>query len=189
MKLNEKSFNSTIKNISKNSEALAQDIHNAACFALAQANEHGNIGFGTRLLEAMGKKHDVKRVEKWLCHFGKFGMKKGELVYRARRDILPENLEAQQAKAEALPYWELTEQEHHKFVCDGLGLLRAAMNKYANAQGRIKAGIKDVEIKNEAVFAEVQALLDKFTPKPAPAVVEEKKTSKIKAAPVPELVA
>ena len=169
MKLTEKSFNSTLKAISKNGEALAQDIHDAACFALRQANEHGNVGFGTRLVEAMGKKHDVKRVEKWLCHFGKFGMKKGELVYRARRDILPENLEAQQDKAEAMPYWELTEQEHHKFTFDGVAMLHSIMNRYANAQGRLNAGIKDVEIKNESVVADIQAILDKYAPK-APVV-------------------
>ena len=81
----EKTFNSNIATIKKGSEALAQAIHAAGMFALAQANEHGNIGFAVRLVEAMGKKHDAQRVVKWLCHFGKFDVKKYEIYSKLGR--------------------------------------------------------------------------------------------------------
>ena len=41
----EKSFNSNIAAIKKGAEAMAMAIHNAGLFAIAQANEHGNIGY------------------------------------------------------------------------------------------------------------------------------------------------
>lgn len=157
----EKSFNVVLKAIAQGGEKLATMIHNAGLFALAQANEHGNTGFGERLITAMGKKHDVKRVEKWLCHFGKFGMKSGKLVYRARRDILPENLEAWQAKAAACPYWELTEQEHHKFTFDALSMLQGILNRHAKAVEKKNAG-DEVSIANEAALADVSAILNKY---------------------------
>ena len=50
--INEKQFNSTIKAIKSNAESLAQSIHDAGVFAIAQANLHGNDGFAVRLMEA-----------------------------------------------------------------------------------------------------------------------------------------
>src|SRR3970040_1648572 len=113
--LNEKGFNKALATIKKQGDELAQAIHDAGLFAVSQANEHGNTGFGVRLMEALGRKHDAKRVEKWLCTFGKFGIKDGELVYRKRKDINAENLDSTLQKASDTPYWELTKQEHHKF--------------------------------------------------------------------------
>lgn len=157
---NEKGFNATLKAITTGGDKLATLIHTAGLFALAQVNEHGNSGFGERLLEAMGKKHDAKRVEKWLCHFGKFGMKGGKLVYRARRDIAPENLDAWAKKADECPYWELTVQEHHKFVFDGIGMLSAIVNRHAKAKEHEAAG-DAVEIRNEGILTEIQAIINK----------------------------
>ncbi len=161
IKTTEKSFNATLKAIGTGGEKLASLIHSAGLFALAQVNEHGNTGFGERLLEAMGKKHDAKRVEKWLCHFGKFGMKSGALVYRARRDILPENLDAWAEKAEATPYWELTEQEHHKFSFDAISMLQGILNRHAKAKEKEAAG-DEVSIANESALADVTAILNRY---------------------------
>lgn len=163
--LTEKGFNATIKVITTGGDKLATMIHSAGLFALAQVNEHGNSGFGVRLIEAMGKKHDVKRVEKWLCHFGKFGIKAGVLIYRARRNILPENIDAWAEKANATPYWELTEQEHHKFSFDTLAMLQSILNRHTKALEKKGAG-EEVSIANEAALADVTAILNKYI-KPA----------------------
>lgn len=157
----QKAFNSSLATIKASGEKLAAAVHAAGLIALQQANEHGNDGFGVRLMEALGKKHDAKRVEKWLCHFGKFGMKAGKLVYRARRDIAPENLDAWAKKADECPYWELTVQEHHKFVFDGIGMLSAIVNRHAKAKEHEAAG-DAVEIRNEGILAEVQGIINKY---------------------------
>jgi hypothetical protein len=157
---NEKGFNSTLVAIKKSGEALAQYIHNAGMFALEQVNTHGNDGFAVRLLEAMGKKHDAARVEKWLCHYGKLGMKAGKLVYRARRDINAETIEAMLTEAEATPYWELTEQTHHVFKFNGLSMLQAIVNRLTTAKEKAAAGV-EVEIISPEVVEEVSALLAK----------------------------
>jgi len=109
--LNEKSFNAAIKRIKTTSEEFAATIHEAGLFAIAQANEHGNVGFGARLIEAMGKKHDRQRVVSWMVKYGKFGVKNGLIVYRSRKDITVANLDATLAQAEAVPYWELTPEK------------------------------------------------------------------------------
>lgn len=157
---NEKSFNSVLKAISKSGEALANYIHQAALFALAQVNEHGNDGFATRLIEAMGRKHDVARVEKWFCHFGKLGMKGGKLVYRARRDITAENLEAILKEAEAVPYWELNEQPHHVFKFNCLSMLESIVTREQTAKEKAAKG-DEVEFIGPNLVAEVQALIAK----------------------------
>lgn len=157
---NEKSFNGVLKAIAKSGEALANYIHSAGLFALAQVNEHGNDGFAVRLIEAMGRKHDAKRVEKWLCHFGKLGMKAGKIVYRARRDIAPENIDAWLKKAEETPYWELTEQEHHAFKFNGLSMLQGIVSRFETAKEKAQAG-EEVVIENDDVLDEVQAVIKK----------------------------
>jgi hypothetical protein len=164
---NDKSFNTAIAGIRKNSESLAELVHSAGLFAIKQANEHGNTGFGERLIEALGRKHDAKRVEKWLCYFGKFGMKAGKLVYRARKDIGPENLDAWLEKASATPYYDLTAQEHHGFTFDGLAGLKSILKRHATAIEKAQAG-EEVTMKNEGVLAEVQALLAKYDKTAAP---------------------
>ena len=157
---NEKSFNGILKAIAKSGEALAVYIHEAGLFALVQVNEHGNDGFAVRLIEAMGKKHDAKRVEKWLCHFGKLGMKADKLVYRARRDINPETIDAVLRDANDTPYWELTEQEHHAFKFNGLSMLESIVRRYNTAQEKANAG-EEVVIEHDDVLAEVQAVIKK----------------------------
>lgn len=163
---NEKGFNSAIAAIKKSGEALANYVHNAGLFALAQVNEHGNDGFAVRLLEALGRKHDAKRVEKWLCHFGKLGMKSGKLVYRARRDITPETIDAILKEAESIPYWDFTEQEHHVFKFNGLTMLQSIVSRLNTANEKAQAG-EEVEITSPEVVAEVAAILEKYKAKAA----------------------
>lgn len=157
---NEVSFNKALKAITKSGEALADYIHYAGLFALAQVNEHGNDGFAVRLLEAMGKKHDAARVEKWLCHYGKLGMKAGKLVYRARRDITAETIDAILAEATATPYWELTEQTHHVFRFNCLSMLESIVRRSDTAKQKIAAG-EEVEIAGPDLVADVTALIAK----------------------------
>lgn len=163
MTINEKQFNATIKAIKTNSDTLAQAIHTAGLFAIAQANEHGNVGFGVRLIEAMGKKHDSQRVCTWLCRFGKFGVSKGVLVYRKRKDIDGTNLESWLAKAEATPYWELTPQKALVEKVDYLSMLHSIINKH-KAMEKKQAEGKEVVENNVGILAEVEKLLAKFSP-------------------------
>lgn len=169
MNMNEKSFNISLKLIKGAGDKFAQSVHEAGVFALHQANIHNNNGFAVRLLEAVGRKHDAKRIEKWLCHFGKLGMKNNVIVYRNRKDITAATVDAFLTNAEATPYWELTVQEHHKMTFDTLSALKSIVARYQVVKKAEEEG-KPVEIKHEAEFAAVQALLDKLI-KPAPAPV------------------
>lgn len=159
--INDKQFNSTIKAIKGNSEALAQAIHEAGVFAIAQANLHGNDGFAQRLIEAMGKKHDAQRVATWLMKFGKLGIKKGIMVFRKRLDITPENALSFVDKAEALPYWELTSQPQLKMTIDYLALLHGIVKRHSTAEESRKEGKEVTELHPE-VLAQVKELLVKI---------------------------
>jgi hypothetical protein len=159
--INEKQFNATIKAINGNSEALAQAIHEAGLFAIAQANLHGNDGFAVRLIEAMGKKHDAQRVATWLMKFGKLGVKKGIMVYRKRLDITPENAQSFVDKADATPYWELTSQPQIKMTIDYLALLHSIVKRHSTAEESRKEGKEVTELHPE-VLAQVKELLKKL---------------------------
>ena len=162
-KLTDKTFNSTLKAISKSGEALASMIHEAGMYALEQVNTHGNDGFAVRLIDAMGKKHDVKRVEKWLCHFGKLGIKKGVLCYRNNSKIKPETYEAVMEEADNTPYWELSPQEHHKFTVDYLGMLQGLLKRHETAKQKEAEGI-EVEERNLGILDEVAKILKAHQP-------------------------
>ena len=159
--INEKQFNTTLKAIKTNADNLAQSIHEAGVFAIEQANLHGNDGFAQRLVEAMGRKHDVKRVEKWLMKFGKLGIRKGIMVYRKRLDITHENAMSFVAQAEAMPYWDLTKQSHATMTVDWLNLLQGFLKRDETISNNIKEG-KEVTVLHPEVLAEVKALLVKI---------------------------
>jgi hypothetical protein len=145
---------------------VANEIHEYGLFALQQANEHNNITYGKLLIDALGKKADVKRVEKWLFAFGKFGMKGTELVFRDRKDIKPETIDAVMAKASSTPWYDYSEVEHASFKVDYLAILKSAMAKHKKA-AQLQAEGKEVEIKHEGLFAEIAALIAKVeTPSP-----------------------
>lgn len=170
--LNEKSFNGALKAIKGQSEKLAETIHEAGLFAISQANEHGNDGFAVRLVEAMGKKHAAQAVVTWLCTYGKLGVKKGVLVYRARKDIVPENLDAWLVKATEHPYWEKLEKKELAFSVDLLAGLENLLNRYSQAKTKEAEG-KEVNIAHaEMVNAIVKMVADnKAMVKPASEVV------------------
>lgn len=159
--INEKGFNAALKRIKTNADTLAQAIHEAGLFAIAQVNEHGNDGFGARLVEAMGKKHDAQRVVTWLCHFGKFGVKNNKLVYRARKDITPDKLDSFLKNAEVTPYWELTRQPDLKFKVDYLSMLTSILKRHEKAEELRDEG-KEVDESNVAVLDEVKAIIAKY---------------------------
>jgi hypothetical protein len=165
--LNDKGFNGALVAIKKSSDGLAQLIHDAGIFAIAQVNEHGNDGFAVRLVEAMGKKHDAQRVVNWLVRFGKLGVKKGAIVYRNRKDITPETLPVWIERAEATPYWDLTPQKQLVEHVDYLGMVASIINKHKAVIKKQEEG-KEVEEKNVSILPELEALYAKLTAKAAP---------------------
>lgn len=156
-----KTFNKQIAHIKTSSEALAVSIHSAGIFAIAQANEFGNINFGTRLMDAMGKKHNRQRVVNWLVKFGKFGVAKGLIVYRNRKDISAENLDKWLDNANKTPYWELTPEAKLIEKIDYLTMLGSLLNRHKAAQNKAEFGIK-IEEHNIGIIPELQKLFDKF---------------------------
>lgn len=167
LNITEKSYNQNLKVIAVTGERFAQAVHEAGLFALHQVNIHGNSTFATRLMEAVGRKHDAKRIEKWLCYFGKLGMNKQALVYKARKDITPENVDAKLKEAETIPYWELTVQEHHKEVADIITLLQQIPKRIIKLQQKEAAGA-EVEIRNLSALNDVNSLIEKLTKKAEP---------------------
>lgn len=159
--INDKQFNTTLKAIKTNSENLANQIHSAGVFAIAQANLHGNNGFADRLIEALGKKHDAQRVATWLMKFGCLGVKGNKMIYRKRKDITPENAQSFVDKAEAMPYWELTPQKQLKMTVDYLSLLHGLVKRHTTAEEARKDG-KEVEELHPEVLAMVRELLVKI---------------------------
>lgn len=172
---NEKQFANEVKKISNMGEKLAESIHEAGLFALQQVNTHGNDGFAVRLIEALGKKHDKVRVMKWLCTFGKLGTKDGILVYRKRKDIDAENLDAWLEKANSIPYWELTPQAEFHFKVDYLSILKGALAKHKKAVALADEG-KQVEEGNVGLIAEIEAIVVKYTPKVEPVITADHAT-------------
>lgn len=168
----QKKFNKDITVIKGAAEGLAAAIHSAGLVAIAQVNEHGNTGFGTRLMEAMGKKHNRQRVVNWLVKFGKFGVKNNALVFRNRKDITPQNMGAMLEKAANLPYWELTPEQKLVERVDYLSLLHSMLNKHKGMEAKEAAG-KQVEERNIGLLPELQALFDKFSKPAAPEVKNE----------------
>jgi hypothetical protein len=166
--LNDKGFNGVLRAIKNTSDKLAENIHAAGLFAIAQANEHGNIGFATRLIDAMGKKHDAQRVVTWLCAHGKIGVSKGLIVFRKRKDVLPENLDAWLEKADASPYWVYTAQKKLVENFDYLAMLQSIIHKHDKViPEKIAAGF-EVNETNIAALVEVRKLVEKLAPKAVP---------------------
>lgn len=168
--INEKDFNNKLTIIKNSGEAFAQNIHEAGLMAIEYSILHGDVGFGARLMEALGKKHDAKRVERWLCHFGKFGMKQGKLVFRKRGDLKSETLEAHMGGANAMPYWELTPQTHYKMTFDYLSILRSAIKQHEKAE-KMKNEGKEVDEKNIAVLEQMKEVFAKFDKKSEPVAI------------------
>ena len=165
--LNEKGFNGAIKAIKTNGEKLAMAIHQAGLFAIMQANTHGNVGFAERLIDAMGKKHDRQRVVNWLVAFGKIGVTNQEIVYRKRKDILPENLDAWIAKADNTPYWELTKEKPLVEKVDYLAIVLNAIRKHDKTLPEKQEQGYTIEESNVALLDDFRKLAAKYQKKEA----------------------
>lgn len=150
--MNNNEYKKLITKITKNAEALAQDIHSAGMAALKQANEFNNMAWGIDLVKAVGDKHAGKRVQAWLVMFGKFKMKDGEIVAAAKKP-LPDNWEA---TANELPYWEaFTEPDVKPVELDYLKMIKSIIAK----QGRLEQEGKEYTEVNVAVKEKLQSIL------------------------------
>lgn len=160
---NDKEFGKRLTKISKQSDLLADDIHIAGLYALSQVNIHGQPSSAVRLIEAMGKKHDKVRVMKWLIHFGKLTVKDKVLVYKKRKDINPETVDAWAAKADATPYWELTAQQEMTVTYDYYKMIESVLNKRKGIPDLTTKG-KQVEEVNAGLLDAIQEVFNKFNP-------------------------
>lgn len=160
---NDKEFGKRLTKISKQSDLLADDIHIAGLYALSQVNIHGQPSSAVRLIEAMGKKHDKVRVMKWLIHFGKLTVKDKVLVYKKRKDINPETVDAWAAKADAMPYWELTAQQEMTVTYDYYKMIESVLNKRKGIPELTSKG-KQVDEVNEGLLDAIQEVFNKFNP-------------------------
>lgn len=158
--ISQERFDTLISTIEIQGEQFANNIHEAGLHAIAQANQHGNIGFATRLMDAIGKKHARERVKSWLIKFGKFTLKDRAIVYLKRADIKPENLDSWLEKADATPYWELTNEAEAKVTIDYLQIIKSAIEK----AGKEAAKGKEVTEKHVEAKVELQALLERLNP-------------------------
>jgi hypothetical protein len=165
-KINEKQFDVALKTIGKSAEGLAASIHLAGLFAIEQSILHNNASPAIRLREAMGKKHDAQRVVTWLCFFGKLGVKKNAIVYRARKDVMPEHCEAQLKAADDCPYWDKTPQKAIVFSVDYLAGIKSLIAKHEQAIEKTAQG-EEVREKNIALVARLHALVAEYAPKAA----------------------
>lgn len=161
IKPTEAGYNKALDDIRVAGKQLSDNIHLAGLYALLQANLHGNIGFGTRLLEAIGARHDCQRVANWLVAFGKFGIKDKALVYRNRKDIKPESIDAFFEKAANCPYWQLTPPKALKETYDYLTMLKSIIAKH-DKKGEQEQKGKTISEVNTHVLDEVKSLLDRL---------------------------
>ena len=155
----ETGFKKVLKTITKEADSMADDIHNAGMYALHQVNIHGNWHFSNQLILAMGRKHDKKRVIAWLTFFGKLSNTKDKgLVFRKRKDIVPETVEAWLKRADESPYWEHTPQEEAPFTVDYLSMLLSILHKHKMAITLESEG-KPVKESHKGVIAEIEAIV------------------------------
>jgi len=97
-----------IKSMGKRMDTL---IHDAACNALYYLNkpEVQDIGFASRLIEAMPKSARRETLKAWFMKYGKVQEKNGVLTFLKRKDITIENWESWVAKGEDNPFWNKAE--------------------------------------------------------------------------------
>lgn len=144
--LNAKGFKSALINISKKSDELADLIHKAGMYALDQANTYGNFAPGYDLVDALGKKHDAKRVVIWLCHFGKFTVSNG-ILKASKKPVM----EGWKEAAQAMPYYELTKQDKLIVKIDYLAMIKAVLAKQTKAQKMRDDGKEVIESNTEVL--------------------------------------
>lgn len=154
--MEKKTFDSNIKKISKQSDALAQLIHTTGLAAIELVNKTGDISWGSRLVDALGQKHDKRRVVAWLVRFGKFGWDKEKgLIFRKRKDITLANEAAMLQQASDTPYWVLTPQAQPKVTYDYLAMIKSIVNK----ADKVENSEKEIEEKNLHVLEALRHLM------------------------------
>lgn len=148
-------FDSLIEVIKKQSDSLAQAIHQAGLLTIQQVNISGDVTYAVRLVDALGTKHDKRRVVAWLTHFGKLAWTTDKgLIYRKRKDINEATVQGFYDRANATPYWELTAQENPKVTIDILTMLNSILKKAeADYEG------KEVLIKHEHLLSGIKAMV------------------------------
>ena len=157
--IDELGFRVLLTTITKEADEMANNIHAAGMYALKQVNCDGNYNFASLLIDALGKKHDKKRVIAWLTFYGKLSNTKDKgLVYRKRKDIVSENVEAWLTRADKTPYWEHTPQEEGSFSVDYLSMLISIFNKHNRAE-ELKGTGKAVKETHIGVLEEIKAII------------------------------
>lgn len=112
--MNAAQFKKSLATIKKG-QARFTLIHDAACFALEQINNHGQTTPGNQLLAVLHKGDRVEALKTWFKDFGKCKeVKDGSLEYVHKKELLwdGEKIENEDmlAIAEATPYFELTKE-------------------------------------------------------------------------------
>lgn len=161
---NDKEFNKVLGGITIASDFLASQIHIAGLYALRHANIHSDVSKAVQLIDAMGKKHDKKRVQQWLVHFGKIAVQKGLIVFRKRKDINPENVEAWLFRASELPYWELNKQAEVKYTFDYLTMIKSIIETHDKKAVTLASEGKTVNEVNVGLLDGLKALIHGYTP-------------------------
>lgn len=151
-------FNKVLSSISKSSDTLANEIHTAGLYALKMVNESGQSGPASRLVTALGDKHDMNRVVKWLCHFGKLQWAKGQIVYKKRKDISEATAAGFMERANETPYWKLTAQTKPSHTFDYLTMIKGILRQHKKA-GELEGEGKIVSEKNVHFLKELETLI------------------------------
>lgn len=160
----EKEFTKALNVLATQADSFADSIHKAGLYVIEQVNKYDNPNPAQRLIDAMGKKHDKKRVQQWLVFFGKLTVKEGLMVFKKRKDIAPENVEAWSFRAAETPYWELNKQAGLKVTFDYLSLVNSIIKMHdEKVQKLIKAG-KTVTENNVELLDRLKKLVKGYTP-------------------------
>ena len=98
-----------IKGMGKRMDNL---IHECAVNSLHYLNcpEIQDIGFASRLIEAMPKSARKETLKAWLMKYGKIQEKAGVMVFCKRKDITIENWNEWVSKADENPFWQVKEK-------------------------------------------------------------------------------
>lgn len=110
-----KQFDKAVRGIQKMGVKFDSILHEAACFALAQLNEHGNNGPVNKLLGAINKSSRKEALYTW---FNDFGMSKrnkdGTLEFASKKKLSYNDADISAVDilpiAESIPFYEYTKE-------------------------------------------------------------------------------
>lgn len=112
--MNAAQFKKSLASIKKGQSRFTM-IHEAACFALEQINQHGQTTPANQLLGVMHKADRVEALKTWFKDFGKCKENKdGSMEYSHKKDIFIEGEKVSNEDALAVatetPYFDLTKE-------------------------------------------------------------------------------